>query len=329
MKNATDLLAENAFIELKEHLAERDTKLEDAHVLAISRDFGIDAVAGAVQYVKTYGGGSSFIYDLKGQLVRKGTLTVPQVRAALNVLQQEVKSGKVEVVRDTDSVKAVPMVAKQATGQPSRGEPKVACYTCGQKFYTMKEVMEHRAEEHAAAPVLKEEEGAERTFLDISGLPDGRYAASDPTGKNIYFYFSVRTVVKRHYRSKKYRYGKFHVGMEWIEPGTIEVRTWSQDAKKLVGQQKPGEGYQGEFTDQLIEVLEMPKLYARIFSRAIGVCSICGKTLTDDDSRNLGIGPECDKKYGDYWKQFNRAKKVAAASEEEDHDHAADDDSEA
>jgi len=35
-----------------------------------------------------------------------------------------------------------------------------------------------------------------------------------------------------------------------------------------------------------------------LYGQRIGRCGCCHKTLTDEDSRAYGIGPECRKKYG-------------------------------
>jgi hypothetical protein len=57
-----------------------------------------------------------------------------------------------------------------------------------------------------------------------------------------------------------------------------------------------------ECTDPLkaavIEACESPGDAARAFGKAWGICTVCGRTLTDDDSIARGIGPICASNFG-------------------------------
>lgn len=325
-----DLLVENAYIDVQEWLLSLDRAPVDADFTTVPSTLGIDLVKGSLFFVQTFSGNNSFMQSLKGQMVRKGTLTIPQMRAALKVLRDLLLKGHIKIAHREGRAAPIKLVENPkphdpsiATTAPEAGqddrdtEHRYECYSCHKWFTSYDAVMAHRAVVHyrgtKAVAVLKDAE-VEETLLDLSALPDGRYAINDPKGVNDFIFLAVRTIKKRTYRDRKYRYGKFRIGHEWIEAGTIEVRLWSTDSKKLVGAQKPSEGYRGEFVDSLVAIMGAPQAWALVFAAMIGACSICGKTLTDDNSRELGIGPECFKQWGHhYWTKYNRKAAVERA----------------
>lgn len=48
----------------------------------------------------------------------------------------------------------------------------------------------------------------------------------------------------------------------------------------------------------LMAIAADPQAAAIRFGKELGKCSICGRTLTDEESRNRGIGPVCAEKRG-------------------------------
>lgn len=64
-----------------------------------------------------------------------------------------------------------------------------------------------------------------------------------------------------------------------------------------LGSQKPGALYQGTFERLLLKVLADPVGAAQRYGLELGECSVCGRTLTDADSRAAGIGPKCAERY--------------------------------
>jgi hypothetical protein len=342
-----DLVVENAYIETQEWLSDLDRKVLDEDIATVKNTLDIDLVLGGLRYVRHYSGSSNFIISLQNQLVRKGSLSIPQVRGALNVLKDDLAKGRIVVARhretEADPIAVVPVAGSAIHNEDlpvphdhddleGRLEKDVEystrCFGCARWFPAYSAVMEHKRQglclgKKTAEKSVLDTSKAEESHLDLSVLPDGRYAATHPTAVGGLVFLSVRTVKRRIMRDRRFRYGRFQTGREWVEVGTIEVRSWSQDSKKLVGMQKPGEGYYGEFIDQLVEVMMAPKIWAMIFARHIGACSICGKTLTDQESRDKGIGPECVKKYPDgYWATWNRKAVVNAilTSDGEDQD---------
>jgi hypothetical protein len=188
---------------------------------------------------------------------------------------------------------------------PAPRRARYSCYTCGQEFGDDREAWEkladHRHLKHGGPPRLGSPVLPIRGSwlnLDLSGLPDGNYAFPNPdkTSSHDHLYFQVKRARKRAWRDRLFVWGHRIRGGEWVEAGTIEVREWSSDTKRLFGEQKPLDVYRGEYEEILVEIMKDPEDHARLFGRKIGRCGVCGKTLTDDTSLAEGIGPECRRK---------------------------------
>lgn len=67
--------------------------------------------------------------------------------------------------------------------------------------------------------------------------------------------------------------------------------------------------YDYSIEDPLLMVIADQQGAARAYARELGRCARCGIELTDEESRRLGVGPECIK----HWPHF----RVLAAEEEE------------
>lgn len=295
-----DLLEENAFIDAQEICmshgvsVSRPTGREfvDADLVQYA-EHGVNLELAAKFFVRNYEGDNSFVNNvLKVKLGQYRRLTQPQARAALNIMRQELLGIKRE--------KCAPK--------------NLACFSCDDgPFATWDELNAHKSQMHGGSKppeVLAEtgpaeiviEDNTSTLGLDLSGLPDGRYAAPDPSGDNDYVFLMVTRAKVTKELDRRYRYGKIVTGREIVVAGTISVREWSSDSKEWVGIQRPGDVYRGQFEEQLQLVMMAPELWATLFGRLIGHCCICGKTLTDDVSRNIGMGLDCEKKQ-DYFKR--------------------------
>jgi len=281
-----DQQALNAFIDAQEIAKDMTREFVEAD-LTQYMEHGVDLLAAAVHFTRQYAGDNRFVVNvLKKRLNQWGTLTQGQARAALNVMRQELcginRPNKVENKRELE------------------------CFTCHEKFPTWDELNAHKSSQHGskkapetftdkgdAAPVL--EVNTSVKGLDLSNLPDGRYAAPDPSGKNDNIFLVVKRVRKTVHRDRRYNYGKIVTGNEIVVAGTIEVRIWSSDTKEWVGAQKPGDVYRGKFEDQLELIMMMPEPFAILFGRLLGYCGRCGKQLTDQVSRQIGLGLDCEK----------------------------------
>lgn len=336
MSTTEQALFENAYIEAKEIVAEREQPLIDQDIMPLQEQFRVNLVAGAIHYVNTYGGSSQFVRSLKMQLVKHGQLSLPQIRGALNVLRSEVRADQTKVYSRKEEVSPIAVTEKQAEGPkpmpaaiipvpdasyvldgiPTKDDAhQQQCYTCKRWFETVRTVMNHKSAGRCV-PAAKEtkavmnEERAVKTFLDITSLPNGNYSfpRTDGHGEKSYVSLQVRTLARPMKEDRRYKYGKVRHGNEFIPAGTIQVRQWSGDTKELVGMQRPGEGYDGQFVEEIVQIMSNPQFCAQLFATFNERCYICGKTLNDDISVALQIGPDCQKQYGlDYLRTFKRS----------------------
>jgi hypothetical protein len=291
MSDTTILLKENLLRDVEDLAREMDEKFTDEDLLP-GNAYGLDLMGAAMHYTEKYNGKIDFMTSMKAKLLLYKKLSPAQGRAVLNIMRQEVRG--------------------ETTPQPKRDEA-AQCFVCKENFPSMTALLDHKERDHKGKVKVEQapdggEFVAERVVkntssalkLDLSSLPDGRYAvpnlAENPT--NPFVYLMVRRVRKRVFRNRAYVYGKIISGKEWVEAGTIEVKEWSSDSKRLCGEQVPGGVYEGEYEVQLRAVLAGPEPWARLFGQKIGHCGMCGKTLTDEISQADGFGPECIKKQG-------------------------------
>lgn len=92
-----------------------------------------------------------------------------------------------------------------------------------------------------------------------------------------------------------------------FQPGSIGSR-WEHQIFVRQGEKKLGTIEGGSFkrrfecsdaeTAAVIEACQDPAQAAVAFGKAWGVCSACGRTLTDDESIARGIGPICAENFG-------------------------------
>ena len=114
---------------------------------------------------------------------------------------------------------------------------------------------------YSAKPAVTDEEKFE-------SIPDGRYAIDNASGKGDTVFYKVWTR----------RNGSRGVDLQ-VSDDFIQIR--SADVEGILKRiEKDVEG-----------------ALAR-YGKEIGACGICGRTLTNDDSRARGIGPICADKAG-------------------------------
>lgn len=116
-----------------------------------------------------------------------------------------------------------------------------------------------------AAEAKQDENG-----LDISGIPTGRYLAGDVQVK-------VQNVTKE---------GRWE--------GWVFVKSENDDR---LGSQKPGATYRGKYEAELKLIAADPLAAAIAFGRETGTCCCCGRTLTNPESIEAGIGPICATRF--------------------------------
>lgn len=111
-------------------------------------------------------------------------------------------------------------------------------------------------------------------FDQFPDVPAGRYAVENEEG------------ILRFYTVDRPDKGK------WA--GWVFVAVWASDEKHPIR----GNAAKKTILEKIMEA--GPKQAAERFGREIGACAICGRTLTDPVSREIGIGPICREGSGWY-----------------------------
>jgi hypothetical protein len=121
--------------------------------------------------------------------------------------------------------------------------------------------------------------------VDLSHLQSGRYASYAPDGRTWFFLVTKRT--------------KPGGWPDFLKTGDLEVKRYESDNLRLIGFQRAGEpnytpvrSYESH-VDHLRLVAARPEASAKIYAAESERCYVCGKKLTDPDSKRRGIGPDC------------------------------------
>lgn len=137
--------------------------------------------------------------------------------------------------------------------------------------------------ERAARATARDEERARnQTGRDLTVLPVGRtYAAVENESGVLTFLIFDRP-------GEKDRYGTTNRWSGWVfvkqQQGPNEVR---------LGSQRPGETYSGQWPTLVDKVLADPIGAVEMYGKALGICGVCARPLTNEESREQGIGPVC------------------------------------
>lgn len=304
-----NLVAENALADAIEAARALGRKFTDDDVK--NGELG-DLSLAARQYVLTTDKDkdNGFIRSLKLALVAKGSLSIAQERGALNVMRHDLKIAG-------DAAEMVP--EEEMHDEPSYVHPNPErriydCFKCGKPVVGLSNIRNHKQSEHTNKPVAIDGESclAEAPSLlglDLSEVPNGYYALPNVNPekyKGAFIFIRISRTKQTGRRTRRYVYGKERgAGNEIVPAGTLEVRDLSSDQKRLCGEQRPDDVYRGEFEAQMPLIQIAPETWAKIFGQQIGRCGRCGKKLTDDESRQVGLGPECIK-HGDYWLKYSK-----------------------
>lgn len=79
--------------------------------------------------------------------------------------------------------------------------------------------------------------------------------------------------------------------------GWIFVKEQHSENYTRLGKQRPGGTYIGSAKAELSAILADPMVAAVRYGKALGRCAVCHTTLTEEKSRELGIGPVCRKRF--------------------------------
>lgn len=113
--------------------------------------------------------------------------------------------------------------------------------------------------------------------LDLTNLPAGRYAV--PGGSRLKIQVD---------RPTEGRWAGFVFVKDAAEYGMGE----------RYGKQAPGALYSGRLVDELTTILADPQAAMAAYGHLVGRCGACNRTLEDEQSVALGIGPVCRGKLG-------------------------------
>lgn len=277
------------------------------------------------EWALSYDGSNEFVKSVAAKLAGGKSPSPKQARALLNCAIKAAQEKAPSSSGDSDIVAVIPFP-----------EPTHPCFVCGEKFYSVTEAANHRTRVHVGAAALEPDkprtppppavrkcrgckfetadyaamrehrkehyaplfEGVPQSGLDLTTIPEGRYAVPDLSGTD-YHFLSIQKVHTTKERSKKYRFGWVTYGSEEVQAGTLEVRKWRGETKELVGEQRPGETYRGDHLDEWTLILKDPVASTKLFGVIHKRCGRCGTSLTDPESRRRAIGPECIKHYTD------------------------------
>lgn len=116
------------------------------------------------------------------------------------------------------------------------------------------------------------------TGLDISGL-EGRYAVPGDDGKLRFIIVDAP-------------------GPDSPYHGNRYVKVQASEERYRIGQQYNGQTYTGKMVDTIRRIVDNPIEAMRRYGLELGVCGRCGRTLTDEVSRETGFGSTCRKILG-------------------------------
>lgn len=130
----------------------------------------------------------------------------------------------------------------------------------------------------AAASYLAGATSVQLTGLDLSSVPDGRYAVPDGDTR-------LKVQLRRPKPPSRW------VGYTFVSDGA------HYGMRKNYGRQAPGRLYEGEIVPALREIAKDPRAAAIAYGKLTGTCAICGRVLEDEESVARGIGPICAGRY--------------------------------
>jgi hypothetical protein len=159
----------------------------------------------------------------------------------------------------------------------------------GTKWYSLSEaqvnaVLKVKAGDEARAKERKQ------TGRDLTVLPYGRtYAAVENEQGSLTFLIFDRP-------GEKDRHGNPSRWHGWV---FVKQFIGGVGEGQRLGSQRPGETYSGQWPTLVDAVIADPMGAVQRFGRELGICGICNLPLTNEESREFGIGPVCRSKIGE------------------------------
>lgn len=272
-----------------------------------------------IHFVQQYKGNNMFLNSVKKRIGSGRGVTIKQLRAVANVARLAFRGEDMSEVHGAPKPGSpLPPPVVLQDGQAFDVKPEnirsEKCFTCnkwvvGDYGYLMNEhkprcARSRQAETPAASGGRWDENGSKNTrnverqqpkrCIDLRGLPErGRFAINLANGETKFYL--IERAKRRRTLQGRFNWSKYpsrHAVS--YEPGDILVREQSGDTKQFIGCQLTSDDfYIGEQEDHIAQVMEAPEGAMVLYGQLIGACAYCGRSLTDDESRQAGIGPDC------------------------------------
>lgn len=203
-----------------------------------------------------------FARSLKSYFDRTGTLTPGQVAAVTRILTANAQAA---VFAQTHA-REIAWIQKNAADNSFAASLRESLARFG--TLTERQIEAVRRSLTSEARVF-----AQVPDLDISCLPEGRYAVPDG---------ATRLKIRIHRQTQ----GKY---AGWIF--VTDAAAYGQQTR--YGAQPKGEHYRGKVADALAAILRNPIEALKAYGHLTGTCGVCGRALEDEESVARGIGPIC------------------------------------
>jgi hypothetical protein len=256
------------------------------------------------EVLHAYEGTNPFLRSLRS----KPIWTARQSRAVANVLRRSLRG--------------------EGQSAPAAAKQPVKCFGCQMEFPTWDDLKTHKIvclgrnapasyPPPSGPPVTPDKrvnvlpDYVPEHNVDLRLFPAARYAVEDSSGR---LRFIIITEIKRRSRlTGRFIWTKYHYANEYLDKGDRTVREQAGDTKKLIGKQRTNEPvYFGEEENIIKMISENPTEAMIRYGKEKGACAYCGRSLTDEESRKRGIGPDCwEAKHIPY--QMRRADAAIAA----------------
>ena len=88
-------------------------------------------------------------------------------------------------------------------------------------------------------------------------------------------------------------------GANSVNAGAVYVKAGGEYQGKIMGGKfMPARAWEDDTSEKLLAIAADPRGSAIDYGRETGQCACCGRTLTNAESIDLGIGPICAEKWG-------------------------------
>ncbi len=166
----------------------------------------------------------------------------------------------------------------------AQGRSKYDRFTPGQ-YEALVRMMDKEIAAKAAKPSLEAEGIRDDNGIRFDNLPYGtfKFAVMNDSG-NLTFIRIDRPA----------EFDRFKQRSKWFNWTFVKHLVGPTENK--LGSARPGQQYIGQFENLIKRILDDPMAAMKLYGQEIGECGDCGRRLTNEESRKIGIGPICEAK---------------------------------